>query len=88
MAKPFHCEIITPAKTAYEGTIFSLVCPGVNGSFGILANHAPLISKSDGGKLKVLEESGERYFQIGPGLIETSKNRVVILTSESNSFPA
>lgn len=86
MATPFQCEIITPAKTVYQGTVYSLVCPGMNGSFGILANHAPLISRSAGGKLKITEASGDLFFKIGPGLIETSKNRAVILTREADTF--
>jgi len=87
MATPFQCEIITPEKVAYRGTVFSMVCPGTVGSFGILARHAPLIARSGGGKLKLVEPSGERYFQIGPGLIETSKNHVVILTNHIEDNP-
>jgi F-type H+-transporting ATPase subunit epsilon len=84
MSTPFECEIITPEETVYSGTVYSLVCPGVVGSFGILAHHAPLIARSKGGKLKITGPEGERFLWIGPGLIETSKNRVVILTKNAS----
>ena len=76
----FQFEIITPETTFYSGTISSLVAPQMNGTFGVLANHAPLIARSSGGRVKIRESNAERYFEVGPGIIEVLKNRVIFLT--------
>ena len=81
MNDSFTFVILTPDTIFYEGEISSLVAPAVEGSFGVLSHHAPLVSRSDGGKVKVREISKkERFFEVGPGLVEVFKNRVVLLT--------
>ena len=80
----FQFEIITPDQVFYKAEITSLVAPGMEGSFGVLANHAPLIARSNGGPLKTREVSGsEKNFQVGPGIVEVLKNRVVFLTKKA-----
>jgi len=46
-------EIITPDELLFKGEITHIVLPGLDGSFGILANHAPLISALSNGNVKV-----------------------------------
>ena len=80
----FQFEILTPEKVFYTGQASSLVAPGTDGYFGVLAHHAPLIARSNGGRLKIRETSEqERFFQIGAGIIKVLKNRVVILTKQA-----
>ena len=89
MANSYQFEILTPEKIFYSGTVTSLVAPGSQGYFGVLAHHAPLISRSSGGKLKIRETSEEeRFFQVGPGIVEVLKNRVIFLTKKAETIPA
>ena len=84
MPEAFHFEILTPEKVFYSSAVTSLVAPAFEGYFGVLAHHAPLISRSAGGKLKIRETSEkERFFQVGPGIIEVLKNRVIFLTKRA-----
>ena len=85
METPFQFEIVTPERTFFSSAIFSLVTPGTNGYFGVLANHAPLIARSAGGRLKIRDASGEHFFQVGAGVIEVLKNRVIFLTKQAAS---
>ena len=91
----FQLEILTPEQTFYSGEVTSIVAPGTNGFFGVLAHHASMISKSNGGKLKIRETSNqERFFQVGPGIVEVlpakfrdgKNDRVVILTRHAETF--
>jgi F-type H+-transporting ATPase subunit epsilon len=36
-------EVITPDETLFIGNVSHVVLPGIDGSFGILKNHAPMI---------------------------------------------
>ena len=56
----------------------------MEGYFGVWAHHAPLIARSSGGRLKIREENmTEQFFQVGQGIVEVLKNRVIYLTKEA-----
>jgi F-type H+-transporting ATPase subunit epsilon len=73
-------EIISPDKKIYEGDASAVSLPGIDGSLGILNNHAPLISALKKGKVKVTDvNQGVLNFPIKGGVIEVLKNKVIIL---------
>lgn len=76
MRNTFRFEIVTPERVFYSADISSLVAPGTEGTFGVLANHAPLLARSNGGRLKVLENDQERFFQVGSGIVEVLPPRL------------
>lgn len=73
-------EIITPDKSVFEGEVNLVQLPGIDGSFEILNNHAPLISVLKKGKVKIEDEQGqEQFFEVNGGVVEVLKNKVLIL---------
>jgi F-type H+-transporting ATPase subunit epsilon len=75
-----YLEIITPEKTLYNNEIKYVQIPGSDGYFGILENHAPLISTLGEGTVKIKEENNEeKFFEIKGGVAEVLKNNIVIL---------
>lgn len=46
-------EVLTPDKLLYRGMVDYIQVPGIDGSLGILNNHAPLISALGKGVVKV-----------------------------------
>ncbi|WP_070137485.1 F0F1 ATP synthase subunit epsilon [Crocinitomix algicola] len=46
-------EVITPDETLFKGNVSHVVLPGIDGSFGILKGHAPMISALTAGNVKV-----------------------------------
>ncbi len=72
-------EIITPDKTIYKGEAQLVQLPGIDGSFEILENHAPLISALIKGNIKVKKNGKEESFEINGGVIEVLNNKVLIL---------
>jgi len=74
-------DIITPDATLFAGDQVDLVqLPGIDGSFEVLQDHAPLISILKKGRIK-LRNKGEKeqYFEINGGVIEVLSNKVLIL---------
>jgi len=51
-------EIITPEKKIYQGNVDMVNVPGSDGYFGILENHASIISTLKEGTIKVLQTEG------------------------------
>lgn len=72
-------EIITPDKTIYKGNAELVQLPGIDGSFEILNNHAPLISALKKGQVKVKLDGAENLYDINGGIIEVLDNKILIL---------
>lgn len=73
-------QIITPDKTLFKGEAKLVQLPGLDGSFELLKNHAPLISALKKGSVKIKTEAEkEQFFEIRGGVIEVIKNKVLIL---------
>ena len=73
-------EIISPDKKIYEGEAKYVGVPGLDGSLGILDNHAPLITTLTKGAIKLRKEDGsEEEIEVEGGVIEVLNNRVIIL---------
>jgi F-type H+-transporting ATPase subunit epsilon len=77
-------EIITPEKSLFSSEdAKSVICPGIDGYFELLNNHAPLISALSNGEVKVTDHNNQKHqFKIASGLLECNKNKVSILVEE------
>jgi F-type H+-transporting ATPase subunit epsilon len=73
-------EIITPDKKLFSGEIKAVTLPGSAGSFGVLKNHAPIISSLEKGAVKVTDEQKQVHsFPIKGGVVEVLKNKIIVL---------
>jgi len=73
-------EIITPDKTIFTGEVNLVQLPGIDGSFEILKDHAPLISILKKGKIKYVDtKDNTNFIEINSGVIEVLKNKVLVL---------
>jgi F-type H+-transporting ATPase subunit epsilon len=80
MAKPFQLQVFTQERKVLEQDVVSLSAPGAEGYFGVLADHAPLVSVLGKGTLKVTAVGGaEKTYQVSGGFLEVAKNQAVIL---------
>ena len=54
--------------------------PGKQGLFGILDNHAPIVSTLVKGRIKVEVSGGDiQLFEIEGGVVEMNNNKVIVL---------
>jgi F-type H+-transporting ATPase subunit epsilon len=73
-------EIITPEQTLYSGDASMVQLPGIDGSFEILNNHAPMIAVLGKGKIKAQDTQKQlQYFEIKGGVVEVLRNKVLVL---------
>lgn len=73
-------EIITPESKLFQGEVNSVKLPGTDGSFGVLNNHAPIISTLVKGIIEVVDNNNENVnFDINGGVIEMQKNKIIVL---------
>ncbi|MBI2968836.1 MAG: ATP synthase F1 subunit epsilon [Bacteroidetes bacterium] len=78
-----HVDIISPGRHIFSGEAEYVQLPGTSGSFGVLDNHAPIISTLTKGKIKITDtQKQEQLFEIKGGVVEVKDNRVIVLAEE------
>lgn len=80
MASTFPLELVTPERILFSEEVRSVRAPGVEGSFGVLAHHAPLLTELTTGLIKLeLADGREAYIATSGGFLQVSKEKVIIL---------
>jgi len=76
-----NLEITTPDRTIYKGEVDLVQLPGIDGSFELLDNHAPMISVLKHGiiKIKFDKNKKEDFFEVKGGVVEVLENNVLVL---------
>ena len=76
----FQLEIVTPEKTLYSGTVEHVRAPGIDGGFGVLSGHHPMVSALGIGQLRIREEGGdERMAAVNGGFAEVLSDQLTVL---------
>ena len=52
MGKTFQLEIITPERQFYTGPVESLVLPALDGEYGVLPGHEPVVTAVEPGEAR------------------------------------
>ena len=75
----FNLEIVTPIRELDEEKASYIRCPGLDGSFGIMANHREGVFALAVGEIKILKNGKEEYWATGGGFAEIMKDKVKLL---------
>lgn len=80
MPGSFVVDIVHPTGSVFRGEVERFRAPGVEGSFEILKNHAPMLAETKIGPVVVTTQSGERIlFATSGGFVQVVDNRVIML---------
>jgi F-type H+-transporting ATPase subunit epsilon len=74
-------EILTPEQKLFSGEVYGVQMPGISGLFEVLDKHAPLVSASKSGRVKVLRDKQNHttLYDITGGFVEVLNNKVTVL---------
>lgn len=75
----FQQQILTPNGSLFEGEVTGVQMPGVMGSFEVKANHAPIVSALEKGKVLIRQGSEEINVTISSGFVEVANNKLTLL---------
>ena len=84
MAETTQLELVTPTRIMAQQTVGMVVAPGVEGLFGVLPRHAPLLADLTRGVVDVYQNGkiSDRYM-IDGGLADVSGERITILSERA-----
>ena len=76
----FPLELVTPERMLFSEEVQAIRAPGVEGSLGVLAGHAPLLTELITGLIKVtLADGREAFIATSGGFLQVSKEKVIVL---------
>ena len=79
-SEQLQLDVVTPTGSVLSVKVDSVQAPSVEGEFGVLPNHLPLLAALQCGLL-VWEIEGKRNLAaIGPGFVEGGPEKVLLLT--------
>ena len=82
----FHFDLVSPEKLAFSGEVDQVDIPGVEGDFGVLAGHAPVIAAVRPGILTVFSGGKQEKIIVAGGLAEVSEKGLTVLADIATSI--
>jgi F-type H+-transporting ATPase subunit epsilon len=82
----FHFDLVSPEKIAFSGEVEQVDVPGVEGDFGVLAGHSPLVASVRPGILTVTVGGKQEKIIVLGGLAEVSDKGLTVLADTATSL--
>ena len=82
----FHFDLVSPEKLAFSGEVDQVDVPGVEGDFGVLAGHAPVVAAIRPGILTVMSGGTHQKIIVLGGLAEVSDKGLTVLADVATSL--
>ena len=78
-------SVISPEQILFEGEAESVVAPAFDGSLGILAGHAPMVTLLGSGELRLdgATTVGTQRFTVEGGFLQVADDHVRIVTEKA-----
>ena len=82
----FHFDLVSPEKLAFSGEVDQVDLPGVEGDFGVLAGHAPVVAAIRPGILTVIKGATKERIIVLGGIAEVSPKGLTVLAEVAKSL--
>jgi len=74
-----HLDIVTPERRVVARELDEVVLPGIEGSFGVLPGHAPMLTQLASGVAECRDGAKVEYLSICSGFVQVMPDRVTVL---------
>jgi len=81
----FHFELVSPERLLFSGDVEQVDVPGAEGDFGVLAQHAPMVTTLRPGILTVHAAGGEQKIVVLGGFAEVSADGLTVLADSADA---
>ena len=82
----FHFDLVSPEKLAFSGEVDQVDVPGVEGDFGVLTGHAPVVAAMRPGVLTITSGGAHQKIIVLGGLAEVSDKGLTVLADVATSM--
>ena len=81
----FHFELVSPQKLLFSDDVEQVDLPGAEGYFGVLANHAPMVTTLRPGVLTIHVAGGQQKIVVLGGFAEVSKDGLTVIANTADA---
>ena len=86
MAADFHLRVVTPDRTVLDRKVASVQFEGIDGSYGIMAGHAPLMTGTVPGIVVIQHTDGSREGLLVTNGFAEMRDNVLSLICEAGEW--
>jgi F-type H+-transporting ATPase subunit epsilon len=83
MTDKLNFALVSPERELFHGDVDQVVVPGVEGEFGVLPNHAPVISMIRPGALRIFDGASERRIFVNGGFADVTPAGLTVLAEDA-----
>ena len=82
-----HFELVTPERLVRSDEVHMVVVPGVEGEFGVMAGHAPVMTTLKEAELKIYKTAGSQpeSISVSGGFAEVSDKGLTVLAEAAGA---
>ena len=82
MASTFYLEMVSPQDIFYAGNARQIILPGLDGAYGVLPNHEPMVTAITAGIVHYQDQEGRWHMCVASdGCVEVMPERVIVLAA-------
>ena len=85
MANRILLEVVTPDSLVLSTETDVVVCPGVEGQFGVLFGHVPFLSALEIGEMYYKDGGKTEYLAVSGGFAEVTGTKVTVVAEAAES---
>lgn len=83
MADKLSFALVSPERELFNGEVDHVVVPGAEGEFGVLPNHAPVMSVVKPGAIRVMDAGAERRIFVNGGFADVTPEGLTVLVEDA-----
>lgn len=83
MSDKLNFALVSPERELFNGDVDHVVVPGAEGEFGVMPNHAPVMSVVKPGALRVIDGGSERRIFVNGGFADVTPEGLTVLADEA-----
>ena len=88
MAGKLSFSLVSPEREVFAGLVDQVDAPGVEGDFGVLADHAPFMTALREGPVTVFDGASKRTFEVKGGCADVTPAGLTILAEAATEVAA
>ena len=82
----FQFSLVSPEKLLFGGQVEQVDVPGLEGDFGVLSGHAPIVAALRPGIVTAMAGTNREKYVVFGGLAEFAEEELTILAESASSF--
>jgi F-type H+-transporting ATPase subunit epsilon len=83
VADKLQFALVSPERELFHGEVDQVVVPGAEGEFGVLPQHAPLMSTIKPGALRIFNDGAETRIFVNGGFADVTPDGLTVLAEDA-----